>query len=159
MRGETFPWMRRTASLLAVPVVAWLSFNAVVFAWHVPLLYEVALRSPIAHAVEHLSFLAAAIVFWLPVLRPGVLGTRDGLVYLMAEGFASGALGLWLVVSTAVVYRGFDGGAELGALADQRLAGGVMLGPGAAVIGLAAGWLIYRRLGEMERLETSEARR
>src|SRR5262249_38676132 len=38
--------------------------------WHVPWLYDLALRSDAWHYAQHVCFLAAALLFWYPVVRP-----------------------------------------------------------------------------------------
>ncbi|HVP21353.1 MAG TPA: cytochrome c oxidase assembly protein [Anaerolineaceae bacterium] len=50
------------------PISAFLIFNAVVWAWHVPGLYDAALANNDVHILEHLMFLAAALIGWWPVL-------------------------------------------------------------------------------------------
>src|SRR5260370_13237228 len=40
------------------------------WAWHVPALYDLALRSDAWHHVEHASFFATALLFWRPVILP-----------------------------------------------------------------------------------------
>jgi putative membrane protein len=141
--------VRSVASLLLIPAVAWVSFHVVFFAFHLPALYDLTLRNPFVHGLEHLMFLGFAVGFWVPVIRQPRMGTSDRLVYLMAAGFAGSALGLWLV--TAPAQYGYAGTDWLTPASDQRLAAGVMGGPGSVMIALAAGMVIYRWLGEGER--------
>ena len=50
------------------------------YVWHLPFLYEAAVRHSAVHALEHVCFFAAGLVVWLPVLetllRTGMV--RDG---------------------------------------------------------------------------------
>ena len=140
--------LRAAAALLLVPAIAWAAFHAVFIAFHVPALYDLTLHHRIVHDVEHLLFLVLAIGFWVPVIHRERMGTMDRLVYLMAAGFAGSALGLWLV--TAPPQYGYPGAGWLSAAADQRLAAGIMGGPGSVEIALMAGIVIYRWLGEDE---------
>jgi putative membrane protein len=50
------------------PVTAFLIFNGVFYAWHIPALYDAALFNENVHILEHLMFLAVAVVGWWPVL-------------------------------------------------------------------------------------------
>ncbi len=45
----------------------WLVF---VYIWHVPSLYTLALQFQSLHVVEHLSFVVAGTLFWLPIIEP-----------------------------------------------------------------------------------------
>ena len=46
------------------------TFVAATWLWHLPALYQLALRSPGWHAAEHATFLATALLFWWPVVQP-----------------------------------------------------------------------------------------
>src|SRR5207244_839016 len=52
---------------LASPVVGWGAFAVVMWGTHAPFVYEGALRNTGLHALEHLSYLTAALLFWRPV--------------------------------------------------------------------------------------------
>src|SRR5438105_15642797 len=58
---------------LASPLVGWGAFAVVMWGTHAPFVYEGALRNTGLHALEHLSYLTAALLFWRPVvgLDPG----------------------------------------------------------------------------------------
>jgi putative membrane protein len=55
---------------LTRPVVTLTAFNLVFIAWHIPGLYEWALRDRLMHNLEHLTFLLTALLLWWPVLSP-----------------------------------------------------------------------------------------
>ena len=56
--------------MLAFPVVAWLLFAGVMWASHFSPLFDLALENPGVHRLEHALFLAAALLFWWPVVGP-----------------------------------------------------------------------------------------
>jgi putative membrane protein len=62
--------VRRVAGTLLTPLPAFAAFNAVFLLWHVPVLYELALNFPPAHALEHVAFFGLALVTWWPVCGP-----------------------------------------------------------------------------------------
>jgi cytochrome c oxidase assembly factor CtaG len=64
------PGLRRLGRALAHPLVCWLSFVGTIWLWHVPALYELALRSSAWHAIEHACFLTTGLLFWWPVIQP-----------------------------------------------------------------------------------------
>ena len=55
---------------LAHPAVAWTLSTVMLLAWHLPVLYQLALDSEFWHVVEHASFLGSALLFWWPVIQP-----------------------------------------------------------------------------------------
>jgi len=143
--------VRRTAALLALPAVAFVVFHGTFALFHVPAVYTLALHDPIVHAVEHGLLLGTAALFWWVVMRLEGPTTTERVAYLVASGFAGSMLGLWLI--TAPPLYGYAGTAGLSPMTDQRLAAGVMGAPGAIVIAVAAGALIFRWLGEQERAD------
>lgn len=62
--------LRTTFSILTHPVAALILFTGVNWLWHLPALYELALRADEWHYLQHASFLAAALLFWHPIVRP-----------------------------------------------------------------------------------------
>jgi putative membrane protein len=145
--GAVGPWPR-----LVVHV-------GVVFAWHVPALFDAAVANPSLHAFEHLSFLATAVWFWAPVLtRRGLRRTGETLAiaYVTAAGAAWSTLGALLTFSSQPWYPAYA--ASLGhdaAVRDQQLAGLIMwLPPGLLYLALA--FVLLWRL--LERLEPSVSR-
>src|SRR4029079_5113829 len=62
--------LRRMFARLTHPVTALVIYSVVTWIWHVPSVYETALRSEAWHYVEHFCFLAAALLFWYGVVRP-----------------------------------------------------------------------------------------
>ena len=67
-------WLARTWRWLTRPLAAFLIFNVVLWVWHIPALYNAALLNEDVHILEHLMFLASAVVGWWPVLGflPGI---------------------------------------------------------------------------------------
>jgi cytochrome c oxidase assembly factor CtaG len=62
--------LRRLLERLTHPVTALVLFSIATWLWHVPAIYELALRSIWWHFAEHACFLGTALLFWYPVLRP-----------------------------------------------------------------------------------------
>ena len=62
--------LQRLGHFLTRPCVCLLAFIASTIAWHVPGLYELALRSTFWHEAQHVCFLSTALPFWWPVVQP-----------------------------------------------------------------------------------------
>jgi putative membrane protein len=56
------------AIVLSNPVVGWVLFVGVAFAIHLTPLFDLALRSPAVHALEHAMWLGAALIYWWPIV-------------------------------------------------------------------------------------------
>ena len=52
------------------PALGWILAVVTMWAWHAPLLYNAALASEGIHAIEHLTMLVTATVFWWPIFSP-----------------------------------------------------------------------------------------
>jgi len=125
--------LRKLARFVSHPVFCWAAFISVNVAWHLPVMYELALRSTAWHQVEHFSFLSSALLFWLPIIqpRPWVAPTPRWLIlpYLILADFQNTALSAFLVFYDRVVYPTYAAIpriTNLTALEDQAAAGALM---------------------------------
>jgi putative membrane protein len=131
----------RTARIAGSPLLGWSllpALQAVVYA--TPVL-RVSARDEAVHAAVHVALLAAALLFWRPVLGADPMPRLAPLArvgYLLAAMPASDVIGVWLIASGSLHYP-HD---VATGIADQRRAGAVMLS-GSFVLGaaaLAAAW-------------------
>jgi ferredoxin len=106
-------------------------------AWHVPAAFDLALRSPPWHKLEHACFFGAALFFWLPVVRPFPNRPHWPLwsvpLYLLVADLLNTALSAILTFSDHVLYSTYLEVPRLfgtTALADQGCAGVIMWVPG-----------------------------
>lgn len=63
-------WSAPLLRFLTRPVVAFLVFNLLFYLWHIPGLYEWALRDSKIHFLEHATFMGAAYLQWWPLMAP-----------------------------------------------------------------------------------------
>lgn len=138
--------VRRLFKFVTRPPVALTIATFLVWAWHAPSAYGLALTNDAAHGVEHLCYLVANFIYWWPLMAaPSVIGglrsnaARAG--YLIAGSLQFGLLAALLTFADHVWYPHYlhvAGATAASALADQRLAGALMLYPGAIVFVVAA---------------------
>ena len=57
----------RIARLVTHPIVAFAVFNFIFSLWHIPALYNTSVTNHGVHIVEHLMFMAAAVIMWWPI--------------------------------------------------------------------------------------------
>ena len=107
--------------------------GAVMFAWHIPALYELALRSAAWHQVEHACFFLTSLIFWWPVVQPWpskLQWPRWAMVpYLLIADLQNTVLSAILVFSDRVLYPSYSTAPRLfgfSALEDQAAAGAIM---------------------------------
>lgn len=134
----------RVYLVLTHPAVALIIFSGTMWVWHVPRIYDAALSYEWLHVVEHLAFMAAAVIGWWPALgyRPhrARLAEPKQVLYLFAFTMPCTALAALITLSPIVLYP-FYGEAPLilglTPLADQQL-GGLLMWLPADMITMAA---------------------
>ena len=147
------PRARAALRAISAPALALGLWMAVLYAWHLPALYQSALRHESVHVAQHLFFVNAGLVFWLPVIEPvPVLARMRPLAKLgyLAAGQAGTALlaaGLIWGPDLYPFYGSLDTLWGLSREADQRLAGLVMMVMDMLVALTLAGWIVLGALG------------
>lgn len=157
--------LERAAGPLAHPVFAAVAYIAVMFAWHVPGAYDAALSNDGIHALEHVSFTAAGLLYWWHLLSPirsrMRLGGMGPIVYMGGTKLFVGALGIALTFYPHALYDFYAGHYPvwgMGADTDQAVAGMVMALEQSIVMGVAIVVLFARMLIESEREEQRRER-
>ena len=126
---------------------------ALLWAWHSPPALDAAMRSGVLHTLMLLSLLAAASWFWWTIIDAGERRWQ-AILSLLVTGKLFCLLGVLLVFAPRVLYGGLASG-HAGALADQQLAGLLMLIACPATY-VAAGVVVAARwLGRIESGSTS----
>jgi cytochrome c oxidase assembly factor CtaG len=135
-----WPALRRTGNAVTNPLTCWIVMAVTLSAWHVPAAFDLALRSPGWHKVEHACFFGASLLFWWPVVRPFPSKPQWPLwsvpVYLLAADLLNTALSAILTFSDHVLFRPYLEAPRLfgtTALTDQSCAGVIMWVPGSLV--------------------------
>ena len=142
-----FSWLRALGNpLVALPI--WGS-NLVI--WHLSVLYDGVISSPLLHLAQHACFFTFGMAMWLPLVGPLPKPTwfTDGakLVYIIVVRFLEAGLANYLIWSGAVLYPDYAAGEAkwgLSPLADQGAAGNVMMiWTGVVTLGLFT-WMFLR---------------
>lgn len=120
------PATRGVTRVVLHPAFAFATFSAAWWAWHIPALYDAALRHAPVHAAEHVSLFATGLLWWACVVGAHRAGTAQRLALTVATGLHLNVLGALLTLSPRLLYTGYHGAYGLGALEDQQLAGVLM---------------------------------
>jgi putative membrane protein len=143
--------------VLAHPLVALPLWAANFVVWHLPALFDAALRNGAIHALQHSLFIGLGMLMWAALLEP-----LPGPVWFTAPWKIPYVLAMWLVMlvlsqvfiwSSHVYYAPYAYDATLWGLshlADQKAGGGVMLVESALTMLPALVWVLLRVLRESE---------
>ena len=133
--------------VLAHPLVALPLWAANFVVWHVPALFDAALRHDAIHALQHSLFVALGMLLWAALLEP-----LPGPAWFTAPWKIPYVLVMWLVMlvlsqvfiwSSHPYYIQYD-------LTDQKAGGGVMLVESALTMLPALVWVLLQVLRESE---------
>jgi putative membrane protein len=119
---------------LSHPAIAFPLWAIDLYVWHVPALYQAALRHSGVHALEHAMFLAFGVNMWMclvgPLPTPGWFGNLGRLGYIVIVRLAGTVLGNIFLWSGTVFYPFYSRGDaihHISPLADQNIAGAIMM--------------------------------
>lgn len=133
-----------------VAVAATVVQSVVMWGWHLPALYDLAVRTDGIHALEHLTFLGSGVWFWWAVGATG--SRRNGIAALVVfiAALPGTALGAALILATHPWFPAYPD------LQDQQVAGAIMWSIGGAVYLAGAVVLFISWLNRMDNEATNE---
>ena len=135
------------------PLAAGAIFSAPITLWHFPKPYEAALEHHGLHIVQHVVFIATAVIMWWPVLSPLPELPRarylTQLLYLFVLGLPMSLAGALITLAEHVLYPFYVAAppprvAGLTPLADQQLGGLLMWVVGTIYLWVAASVVWFR---------------
>jgi cytochrome c oxidase assembly factor CtaG len=149
--------IERRAGFFAHPAFAVAAYVGFMWLWHIPSMYDAALRYPNVHALEHLCFAAAGSLYWWHLLSPirsrMRLGGLGPILYMVVTKLLVGILGIALAFAPHAFYPYYEHHPHYWGLSpteDQNLAGLLMALEQSIVMGVALVYLFVRMLGESE---------
>ncbi len=136
---------------LASPIPALLLWAANMYIWHTPLLYQLAIRHDLVHALEHACMLWFGLLLWLallgPLPKPAWFHGWAPVGYVAAIRLIGAVLGnamIWAQTLFYPVYKTSDAARGLNPLSDQNLAGAAMMIEQMFLTIVLVGWLFLR---------------
>jgi putative copper resistance protein D len=141
-------------------------FVVMLYGWHFKVAFAFAMDHPAVHAVQHLCFVAGALLVWWPVIEPERRRLRPELWkagHVLGARFMGMFLGMAFVITRRPLYFSIYGERPrqhgLSPVADQQLAGGLMLGLDFFVILFALAFFFWKAAAEHDRAEREAAER
>lgn len=157
--------IEQRAGYLAHPAFAVILYAGFMWAWHIPAMYDVALRNSGVHAFEHLCFAAAGTLYWWHILSPirsrMRLGGLGPVAYMTSTKLLVGLLGIALAFAPASFYPFYEHHPHYWGLSpseDQSMAGLTMALEQSIVMGIALVVVFVQMLTESEREAQREER-
>jgi putative membrane protein len=133
--GPFFRWslVKWFGRLITDPAICWLAATLALIVWHVPRVFELALRSNWLHEIEHACFFGTGLLFWWPVVQPWPSTARwprwSIPLYLFCATLPCDALSGFLAFCDRVVYTSYLSALRpfnISPLQDQQCAAALM---------------------------------
>jgi putative membrane protein len=126
-------WVEPAFRMLTRPLTAFVVFSLAFSLWHLPMVYEAALGNAFVHHLQHLIFLALAIIVWWPVMSPLAemprLGYGPQVFYLLALPLGQFFVAAILTFAPEAFYDTYRQAPRIlpmSPAADQQLGGVIM---------------------------------
>jgi putative membrane protein len=125
--------LRQFARMATRPALCWTLSAVTLIAWHLPALFTLGMRSEGWHIFEQISFFAAGLLFWWPVIQPWPSSSNGPrwsmLLYLFLATLPCDILSGFLAFSDRVAYPVYFSTPRLfgfSVLEDQQCAAALM---------------------------------
>jgi putative copper resistance protein D len=155
--------LRRVMRRLTSPLGAIATYAIVLYAWHFAPLFEAAIEYPLVHAIQHQSFFFISILVWIPALEPTRRRLRGELWkagHILGARMTGMFLGMAFIAMRSPAYDWYVGRTEqhgLSPLADQQIAGALMLSLDVAIVLVAIAFFFFRSAQDHDRAEAESA--
>ena len=132
--------VRRVAEFVTKPAMCFVLFNLVIIGWHLPPFYNAAMANHNIHIVEHLMFMAGAVLLWWPFMSPMPelprLAYPGQLLYCFLSTLPMSVVAIYISLADHVLYPAYASAPriwQLTPMMDQRAGGLIMWIPGSMV--------------------------
>jgi len=132
--------LRAVARALTQPKVCFAVFNIVLATWHLPFMYNAAMANHPLHIVQHLMFIASAVMLWWPVMSqlPELprLSYPMQMLYLFLTTIPMSIVAVFITYSGNLLYPAYAATPRIWGLSpldDQLLGGLIMWIPGGLI--------------------------
>jgi putative membrane protein len=154
---------------LRLPVVGWLArrltrpmacfaiVTVTLAAWHLPPVYNLALTQHWVHILQHLMFMAAAVLMWWPILSPlpelPRLSYPAQMLYCFLLSIPMSIISVYIVYADGILYPAYASAArvwKISPMSDQLIGGLIMWIPGGLFLFGVATVVFFKWAGREE---------
>jgi putative membrane protein len=128
------------AQFLTRAPICFVAFNLVLAGWHLPPFYNAAMANHNLHILEHLMFMAAAVLMWWPLLSQlpefPRLAYPGQMLYSFLMSIPMSIVAIYIAMADHVLYPAYSGAPRvlpLSPLEDQLLGALIMWIPGGII--------------------------
>ena len=147
-------YIHHSWTFLTDPLTAWSIHAAAIWSWHAPFLFNLTLKSELAHSAQHLSFFLSALLFWWALFYArGRKAYGAGVFYLFTTAVHTGILGALLTFAPHIWYSSYSTTTQswgLTPLQHQQIGGLIMWIPASRIYLVAGLWLFAAWLKESD---------
>ena len=122
---------------LTSPFSSFFYFNVTLAAWHLPVLYNLALAHHPVHIAEHLMFMATAVLMWWPLLSPlpelPRLAYPGQMLYCFLMVIPMSIVAIYITMADSILYPAYASAPRVWGItpmSDQQIGGLIMWIPG-----------------------------
>ncbi len=145
------PWVNALAHRVTKPRAAFIIFNVVLAAWHLPPLYNLAMANHDVHIVEHLMFIASAVLMWWPLTSqmPELprLAYPWQMFYCFIMTIPMSIVAFCIALADHLLYPAYSAVPRIWGITpmkDQALGGLIMWVPGSLFFGLVFSVIFFK---------------
>ena len=120
--------------------IAFVTFNLIIAVWHLPAFYNAAMAHHSLHILEHLMFMAAAVLMWWPLLSQlpefPRLAYPGQMLYSFLMSIPMSIVAIYIAMADHVLYPAYSAAPRvlpLSPLEDQLLGALIMWIPGGLI--------------------------
>ena len=127
------PLIGTIAKKLTRPAVCFVVFNLTIALWHLPALYNAAMANHNIHIVEHLMFMATAVMMWWPLTSqlPELprLSYPGQMLYSFLMTLPMSIVAVYITMADHILYPAYSSAIRISSLtpADDQLLGGLIM--------------------------------
>ncbi len=155
--------LERAAGPLSHPAAGVVVYCTAMVLYHVPAVYDLTLRSDLAHVLAHILLVGAGLTYWWHLISParqrGRLKGLGPVVYMVSTKLVVGLLAAGIAFSPRVLWKEYERLPEywgLDKLTDQQVAGLLMGLEQSVVMGIALVVLLAKALGDAEKADARQ---
>ncbi len=139
------------AQKLTRPIACFVIFNVIIAVWHLPVFYNAAMDNHNIHIVEHLMFMAGAVLMWWPLTSqlPELprLAYPGQMLYSFLMTLPMSVVAIYITMADQVLYPHYASAPRIMTLSpmdDQMLGGLIMWVPGGLIFMLIMSVIFFK---------------
>jgi putative membrane protein len=159
------PRVMAVAKRITTGSAAFVLFNVTLIAWHLPPLYNLAMKNHDVHIAQHLCFIATSVLMWWPLLSRvpelPALSRPLQLLYICLLMIPMSVIGMIITYADEVLYPAYETAPRmwgLSPLEDQLIGGLIMWIPGSLIYIALLTVVFFKWARESEADESAEYR-